>query len=83
MARSGRITLIALILGAILFAAARGIFEHADVNSIALVIAVMSLVLAILVDLLLAYFTAASGHEHKEVSKRANNRRRVHRPGRG
>jgi len=79
MARSGRITLVALVLGAILFAAARTVFEYADVESMALVIAMISLVLAIIVDLLLAHFTAAHGHE--DVSRRGHHRRRVDRRG--
>jgi steroid 5-alpha reductase family enzyme len=77
MARSGRITLIALVLGVILFAAARKVFEYADVESIALVIAVISLVLAIVVDLLLAHFTETPDHEHGEAARRGHHRRRV------
>lgn len=77
MARSGRITLIALVLGVILFAAARKVFEYADVESIALVIALISLVLAIVVDRLLAYFTAAPDPKREEVAGRGHHTRRV------
>lgn len=81
MARSGRITLIALVLGVILFAAARTVFEYADVESMALVIVLISLVLAIVVDRLLAHFTPAPSHEHEEFSRRGHHRRRVDRRG--
>jgi uncharacterized membrane protein len=81
MARSGRITLIALVLGVILFAAARKAFEYADVESMALVIVLISLVLAIIVDLLLAHFTAAPDREHEETARRGHHRRRVGRRG--
>jgi hypothetical protein len=81
MARSGRITLIALVLGVILFATARKVFEYADVEGIALVIVVISLVLAIVVDLLLAHFTAASDHEHEEAARRGHHGRPVGRRG--
>jgi hypothetical protein len=81
MARSGRITLIALVLGAILFAAARKVFEYANVESISLVIVLISLVLAMVVDLLLAHFTAAPDHDHEETSRRGHHRLRVGRRG--
>ncbi len=77
MTRSARITLIALVLGVILFAVARNLFEYANLNSVALLIVLLSLLLAIIVELLIAHLTGRAHEQLKAPATRVRPKPRI------
>jgi len=76
MKRSGRVAFIAIVVGVILFGVARVIWSYAQIQSLALILTFVAVLVALGVDVLMAHLAQQEAAGHGAAPRRTGSSRR-------